>query len=86
MKRDQAVAITRLQSIMYDSCFTQTCCTRKMVIIYWSTYLSWNSGCLIVDGNVNSDFFLNFIQQCLFPILLLFDGGGNPCSVVVFDN
>ena len=40
----------------------------------------------IVEGNVNSDFFLNFIQQCLFTILLPFDGGGNPCSVVVFDN
>ena len=40
----------------------------------------------IVEGNVNSDFFLNFIQQCLLPILLPFDGGDNPCSVVIFDN
>ena len=40
----------------------------------------------IVEGNVNSDIFINFIQRCLLPILHPFDGGDNPCSVVVLDN
>ena len=40
----------------------------------------------IVEGNVNSDIFINFIQRCLLPILRPFDGGDNPCSVVVLDN
>ena len=40
----------------------------------------------IVEGNVNSDIFINFIQRCLLPILLPFDGGDNPRSVVVLDN
>lgn len=40
----------------------------------------------IAEGNVNSDIFLNFIQRCLLPILQPFDGGDNPCSVVILDN
>ena len=40
----------------------------------------------IVEGNVNSDTFLQFVQRCLLPILLPFDGGDNPRSVVVLDN
>ena len=39
----------------------------------------------IVERNVNADVFLQFIQRCLLPILLPFDGS-NPCSVVVLDN
>ena len=39
----------------------------------------------IVEGNVNSSVFLNFVQHCLLPILLPFDGE-NPRSVVVLDN
>ncbi len=37
---------------------------------------------IIVEGNVNSDIFL---ERCLLPILLPFDGD-NPRSVVVLDN
>ena len=40
----------------------------------------------IAEGNVNSDVFMNFVQRCLLPILLPFDGGDNPCSVVILDN
>ena len=39
----------------------------------------------IVEGNVNADTFLKFIERCLLPILLPFDGD-NPRSVVVLDN
>ena len=39
----------------------------------------------IVEGNVNADKFLEFVQRCLLPILLPFDGD-NPRSVVVLDN
>lgn len=39
----------------------------------------------IVEGNVNSDIFVKFLQHCLLPILLPFDGN-NPRSVVVLDN
>lgn len=39
----------------------------------------------IVEGNVNSDIFLKFVERCLLPILLPFDGD-NPRSVVVLDN
>lgn len=40
----------------------------------------------IVEGNVNSDIFINFVQRCLLPILLPFGGGDNPRSVVILDN
>ena len=40
----------------------------------------------IAEGNVNADIFLNFVQRCLLPILLPFDGGDNPRSVVILDN
>ena len=40
----------------------------------------------IAEGNVNSDVFITFVQRCLLPILHPFDGGDNPCSVVVLDN
>ena len=39
----------------------------------------------IAEGNVNSDTFLQFIQCCLLPILLPFDGD-NPRSVIILDN
>jgi len=39
----------------------------------------------IVEGNVNSNTFLQLVQHCLLPILLPFDGD-NPCSVVILDN
>ena len=39
----------------------------------------------IVEDNVNADKFLQFVQRCLLPILLPFDGD-NPRSVVVLDN
>ena len=39
----------------------------------------------LVEGNVNATKFLQFIQHCLLPILLPFDGD-NPRSVVVLDN
>ena len=39
----------------------------------------------IVEGNVNSTIFVKFLQSCLLPILLPFDGN-NPRSVVVLDN
>lgn len=39
----------------------------------------------IVERNVNADMFLQFLQRCLLPILLPFDGD-NPRSVVVLDN
>ena len=39
----------------------------------------------IVEGNMNADKFLQFVQRCLLPILFPFDGD-NPRSVVVLDN
>lgn len=39
----------------------------------------------LVEENVNAAKFLQFIQRCLLPILLPFDGD-NPRSVVVLDN
>lgn len=39
----------------------------------------------IVEGSVNSDTFLQFIQRCLLPILLPFEDD-NPRSVVIMDN
>ena len=39
----------------------------------------------IVEGNVNADVFLQFIERSLLPILPPFDGD-NPRSVVVLDN
>ena len=39
----------------------------------------------IVEGNVNGEIFLGFIQRCLLNIIKPFDGS-NPKSVVVFDN
>ena len=39
----------------------------------------------LVEGNVNGDIFLNFIQRCLLNIIQPFDGN-NPRSVVVIDN
>jgi len=39
----------------------------------------------IVEGNVNADIFLRFIERSLLPVLLPFDGD-NPRSVVIFDN
>ena len=38
-----------------------------------------------VEGNVNGEIFLGFIQRCLLNIIKPFDGS-NPKSVVVFDN
>lgn len=39
----------------------------------------------IVEGNVNTDVFLQFLERCLLPLLNPFDGD-NPRSVVVLDN
>ena len=39
----------------------------------------------LVEGSVNGDIFLRFIQRCLLSIIQPFDGN-NPRSVVVFDN
>ena len=39
----------------------------------------------LVEGSVNVDIFLNFIQRCLLSIMLSFDGD-NPKSVLVMDN
>ena len=39
----------------------------------------------LVEGSVNGDIFLWFIQRCLLNIIQPFDGN-NPRSVVVFDN
>ena len=39
----------------------------------------------LVEGSVNVDIFLNFIQRCLLSIMLPFDGD-NSRSVLVMDN
>lgn len=39
----------------------------------------------LVEGSVNSECFMKFVDNSLAPILLLFDGD-NPTSIVVFDN
>ena len=39
----------------------------------------------IVEGSVNADIFLRFIERCLLPIIKPFDGD-NPRSVVILDN
>lgn len=39
----------------------------------------------IVEGNVNGDIFMDFLQKQLLPILLPFDGD-SPRSVVIMDN
>ena len=39
----------------------------------------------IVEGSVNGDIFLRFIERCLLPIIEPFDGD-NPRSVVILDN
>ena len=39
----------------------------------------------MVEGNVNGDIFLNFVQRCLLSVMLPFDGD-NPRSVLVMDN
>ena len=39
----------------------------------------------LVEGSVNGEIFLNFVQRCLLPIMLPFDGD-NPRSVLVMDN
>ena len=39
----------------------------------------------MVEGSVNGDIFLNFIQRCLLSVMLPFDGD-NPRSVLVMDN
>lgn len=41
--------------------------------------------CYICRGSVNGDTFLEFVEQCLVPVLLPFDGI-NPRSIVVLDN
>ena len=49
--------------------------------------MTWNGidDAYIVEGNVDSDVFLQFVQRSLLPILLPFDGD-NPRSVVILDN
>ena len=39
----------------------------------------------LVEGNINGDIFLNFVQRCLLSVMLPFDGD-NPWSVLVMDN
>ena len=39
----------------------------------------------LIEGSVNGDIFLNFVQRCLLSIMLPFDGD-NPRSVLVMDN
>ena len=39
----------------------------------------------VAQGNMNGDRFSKFIQECVLPILMPFNGS-NPRSVVVMDN
>ena len=39
----------------------------------------------LIEGSVNGDIFLNFIQRCLLSIMLPFDDD-NPKSVLAMDN
>lgn len=41
--------------------------------------------CKVVSGGVNGDTFYNFVQSCLLPHIMPFNGF-NPHSVVVLDN
>ena len=40
---------------------------------------------LVTDKSVNGDLFLQFVEQCLVPVLQPFNGS-NPRSVVIMDN